>query len=310
MACNPGTTSAARLAQVACRCLALALLIAANGPRAAAQDRPEFKTFVDMTPAELATQVHELKHLTPASSQEMLPEILQRVGAAVADFFESFSNTTSTEHLSSTVDIPGERRDLHYDAKLNYVALVKTGGDKTRLEEYRTNPKGKVVELLSLQTVVSLGFVSMTVHLHPSYQPDSRFSYLGREKVERQDAYVVAFAQRPGVARRRSQVAFSGRTANELVQGVAWIDPVNFRVLRLRTDLEQPDPTVSLARETTQIEYFGVTFKQGGKSLWLPRQVSVRGQIGKYVYDNSHRYSDYRLFVVQTEESTSYDQRN
>jgi hypothetical protein len=292
------------------RCLAFTVLIAANGASSAAQERLEFKTFVDMTPAELARQVRELKHLTPASSQEMLPEILQRVGSTVADFFDNFSNTTSLEHLSSTVDVPGERREFHYDARLNYVALVKAGGDKTRLEEYRTNPKGKVVQLLSLQTVVTLGFVSMTVHLHPSFQPDSRFSYLGREEVDRQDAYVVAFAQRPGVARRTSLVASSGRTANELVQGVAWIDPVNFRVLRLRTDLERPDPTVNLARETTQIEYFGVTFKQGGKSLWLPRQVNVRGQIGKYAYDNRHRYSDYRLFIVRTGESTSHDQRN
>jgi len=263
------------------------------------------ETYLDMTPAELAKHVPELKHLVPASSQEMLPEILRRVGATVAEFFDNFSNTTCTEHVVSAVDAPGEPLAAHYDAKLNYVALVKPGGDKTRLDEYRTDSKGKVVHLEAQHTIVTIGFVTMTIHFHPRFQADSRFSYLGREKVEGQDAYVVAFAQRPGVARRTGLVVFKDRTASILVQGVAWIDPVNFRILRLRTDIERPDSTVSLVRETTEIEYFEVTFKQGGKSLWLPRRVNVSGQMGRYMYQNLHNYSNYRLFVVQTEESGS-----
>jgi hypothetical protein len=263
------------------------------------------ETYVGMTPAELAKHVPELKHLVPASSQELLPEILRRVGATVAEFFDNFSNTTCTEHVVSAVDAPGEPLAAHYDAKLNYVALVKPGGDKTRLEEYRTDSKGKVVHLESQRTVVTIGFVSMTIHFHPRFQADSRFSYLGREKVAGQDAYVVAFAQRPGVARRTSLAVFKDRTASVLVQGVAWIDPVNFRILRLRTDIERPDSTVSLVRETTEIDYFEVTFKQSGKSLWLPRRVNVSGQMGRYTYQNLHGYSNYRLFVVQTEESGS-----
>jgi hypothetical protein len=258
-----------------------------------------------MTPAELAKHVPELKHLVPASSQEMLREILRRVGATVADFFDNFSNTTCTEHVLSAVDAPGEPLAAHYDAKLNYVALVKPGGDKTRLEEYRTDSKGKVVHLESQRSIVTNGFVSMTIHFHSRLQEDSRFTYLGRENVAGQDAYVVVFAQRPGVARRPSLAVFNDRTAIVLVQGVAWIDPVSFRILRLRTDIERPDSTVSLVRETTEIDYFEVTFKQGAKSLWLPRRVKVSGQMGRYTYQNRHDYSNYRLFVVQTEKSGS-----
>jgi hypothetical protein len=294
----------------------LALVMLAPLPRSDAQkpevQGPEFtprtegpKTFLEMTPAELTKQVPELKHLAPASSQEVLPQILQRVGATVAYFFENFSNTTCTERVISGVDVPGETLALHYDAKLNYIAMVKPGGDKTRLEEYRTNSKGKVVHLEAQHTVVTIGFVTMTIHFHPRFQPDSRFIYLGREKLAGQDAYVVAFAQQPGVARRTSLVVFKDKTASVLVQGVAWIDPANFRILRLRTDIERGDPTVRLTRETTEIEYFEVTFKQGGKSLWLPRRVDVSGQMGRLTYQNLHSYSNYRLFVVQTEEPGS-----
>jgi len=42
------------------------------------------KTFVDMTPAELAKAIPELKHLELAENQDLLPQILTRTGAKVA----------------------------------------------------------------------------------------------------------------------------------------------------------------------------------------------------------------------------------
>ena len=260
------------------------------------------KTFVDMTPDELAKQVPELKHLVPAQSQEMLPTILERVGVTVAGFFDNFSNTTCTERIISAVDTPLKTLEEHYDAKFNYVALVKPGADKTRLQEFRTDSKGQLIPYQSQEAVVTIGFIDMTVHFHPDYQLDSRFRYLGREVVEGQNTYVVTFAQRPEVARHMGGVEFEHKTATVFAQGVAWIDPVNFRILRLRTDIQKPELNVGLQRETTQVEYSEVTFKHGGKTLWLPREVTVTGQLNRYVFHNRHSYSDYRLFVVQTEE--------
>jgi hypothetical protein len=286
------------------RSVALAVLISTSSPGVAPQEQPPSKgvpkTYVDLTPAELAKQVSELKRLAPDSSQEMLPEILRRVGATVADFFDNFSNTTCIERVASGVVRPGEAVGLHYDAKFDYVALVKPGGDKTRLEEYRTDSKGNVVNLQSQHAVVTIGFVSMTTHFHPDCQADSRFRYLGRETVEGKDAYVIAFAQRPEVARHVSQVQFENRTSIVFAQGVAWIDPVSFRILRLRTDIQRPELDIGVQTETTEIEYSEVAFQQGGKTLWLPRQVTVSGQLGRDIFRNRHRYSDYRFFLVET----------
>jgi len=261
------------------------------------------KTFVDMTPAELAKQVPELKHLDPAGSQDMLPQILARVGTTVVDFYDNFSNTTCTEHIISTVDTPLKTLEAHYNVKFNYVALAKRGADKTRLQEFRTDSKGGLVQLQSQGAPVTTGFVAMTVHFHPDYQRDSRFRYLGREMMEAKNTHVVAFAQRPEVARHVGGVEFEHKTAIVFLQGVAWIDPVSFQILRLRTDIQRPELNVDLRGETTQVEYSEMTFKQSGKTLRLPREVTVSGQLSKYVFHNRHSYSDYRLFVVQTEEN-------
>jgi hypothetical protein len=256
--------------------------------------------FPDLTLAELAKRVPELKHLEPAESQDMLPLILKRVGATVADFFDNFSNTTCTEIVVSTVDFKFSSYEARYDAKFNYLALVKPGTDKTALEESRTDSKGEVAELRG--AVVTIGFVALAAHFDPTYQSDSRFRYLGREREEGQSTYVVAFAQRPEVARQTGRVVLGNQVGRVFVQGVAWIEPVNFRILRLRTDIEEPELHVGLHEQSTEVRYSEVTFKQGGKTLWLPSEVTVSGQSKKYFFHNRHRYSDYRLFVVQTEE--------
>ena len=272
------------------------------------------KTYVDMTRAELARQVPELKHLEPASSQDELPTILSRVGATVADFFANFSNTTCNESVDSTVDASLEAlpfdidtqysfdnsRSRTYSSKFNYLALIQPGADRTRLRELRTNSKGETPPLRPQDAFVSLGFVSMTAHFHPDFQSDSRFRYLGRAALAGQSAYVVSFAQRPEAARHTSLVVFANKTAAIFVQGVAWVDPVSFNILRLRTDLQHPEANIGLLKETTEVEYSEVTFPQAGKRLWLPRQVSVSGQLGRYAFHNKHHYADYRLFNVQS----------
>jgi hypothetical protein len=289
--------------------VALSFLLLASGPGAAPQSAnpPEIqahettpKTFLDLTPVELAKEVPELKHLKSAQSQDMLPLILKQVGVAVADFFDNFSNTTSTEHIFFTVESRKLEQPLHYEATFNYLALVKPGTDKTRLQEYRTDSKGKQVKVRG--TVVTAGFVTLPAYFHPDYQRGSRFRYLGRDVVKGQSTDVVAFVQRPGVARQAGWVEFDDKAAFVFAQGLAWIDPARFRILRLRTDIQQPEPNVGLQRETTEVEYSEVTFKQGGKTLWLPHDVTVSGQLNQYTFHNQHHYSDYRLFIVQTGE--------
>jgi hypothetical protein len=70
----------------------------------------------------------------------------------------------------------------------------------------------------------------------------------------------------------------------------------------MRTDLLKPLPKVRLVRQTTEIHYGEVHFKQIPLAFWLPREVTVTVQWKGRVFRNSHRYSDFRLFNVETRE--------
>jgi hypothetical protein len=259
-------------------------------------------TFVDLTPAQLAKEVHELKRLVPAGNQVLLPVISARVGKAVDDFFTGFVNTTCSERISSNVETIPERPPLLFNGKFNYVALVKPGQRNAPLEEFRTDTKGGPAKFRGL--ILTSGFVSLIAQFRPAFQKESRLRYLGRDRLNGRNTYVVAFAQRPGVARQAELVKFLNETAFVFLQGVAWIDPVDYRILRLRTEIQRPESNVGLARQSTEVNYAPVTFKQEHKTLWLPREVTVSGTLRGIRFSNQHRYSEYRLFVVQSGEKS------
>jgi hypothetical protein len=255
-----------------------------------------------MSPAELAKAVPELKHLEAAENQDMLPQILNRTGDAVAAFFGNFPNTTCTEQVTSMADSGFTSSSFHSYAKYNYLALAEAGGANDRLREFRGDDKGAPETPDPKHSVVTIGFISMIEHFHPDLQPDSRFLYLGREELQDTNTYVVAFAQLPSEARRVTRIQYSGLDETVFLQGIAWIDPATFAIRRLRTDLLLPPGHVSNLQESTQILYSEVGFQNGGLKLWLPREVDVTGQLGRYRYHNQHRYSNYRLFKVAVEE--------
>jgi len=77
---------------------------------------------------------------------------------------------------------------------------------------------------------------------------------------------------------------------------------VKFRIVRLRTDIEQPETNVGLQNEAMEVLYSEVNFAKSNATLWLPQEVTVTGQLQQYIFHNLHRYSDYRLFNVQVEQ--------
>ena len=53
-------------------------------------------------------------------------------------------------------------------------------------------------------------------------------------------------------------------------------------------------------RETTEVRYAEVHFKNASSSFWLPREVVVTVEWKDKLVRNAHRYSDFHLFNVET----------
>jgi len=253
----------------------------------------------------LLKAVPNLKGLEPAESQEGLPGILQKVGANVKAFFEDFPNTASVERISMEgLGGPGGTVWGTHTEKFQYLALARPSRSGVGLDEYRTNAKGRVVQPGGSEGgyFVTKAFVSVPLHFYPDYQAESTFRYLGRQFISKRQTYVVAFAQRPGTAHVVGRITFGQTSILVLFQGIAWIDSTSYQIMRMRTDLLASKEDIGPKRQTTEIEFQEVHFKESPQALWLPRQVAVNVDWKGHVYRNRHRYSNFKVFSVGTEQ--------
>ncbi len=262
------------------------------------------KSVVNESVAELTKAMPELKEMEVADKQGALPLILQKIGENVQAFFRDFPNTISEEDtlmedLRANGKVKGSVKE-----KANYLLLARTEKWGVGLTEYRADPtKNDGLAMESrIGSMRTKGFASASVVFHPSCQSYASFRYLGRQRIDGRDLLVIAFAQQPEKAKMVGRFVVNGVSEPALVQGVAWADAQDYHIVRMRTDLLKPLPRVRLVRQTTEISYGEVHFKDMAAGVWLPQEVTVTVQWKGRTFRNSHHYSDFKLFNVGTEE--------
>jgi tetratricopeptide (TPR) repeat protein len=274
------------------------------------QERVSLERYADVgsvlteSPQQLLKAMPELKGIRMAPNQDDLKAILGNVGEGVKSFFQNLPNTVSLERVHEE-RLDREGKVLHsFDQDFQYLLLAEPDKMGVGIEEHRGTSQGGSAALHGLDQglMLTAGFASVSLLLHPLYQDGASFRYLGRQLVDGEDLHVIAFAQKPRTAQINERVTTRRGTALILVQGVAWIDPASFQIVRLRTDLLAPQSKISLRRQTTEIRFGEVSFRRVAASVWLPREVSVTVDLRGHVYRNLHRYSDFRLFNVEAKE--------
>jgi hypothetical protein len=190
------------------------------------------------------------------------------------------------------------------DQKFQYLLLARPEKWGLGLEEFRTNNRGERTAPTGLSSglMLSAGFASASLLFHPAYQSGASFQYLGKQLLDGRPCHVVAFAQDPGKAQMYERFNADKDSVLVLFQGLAWVDAENYRIVRLRTDLLQPQPQIRLRRQTTEIKYAPVEFKQVAAAMWLPSEVAVTVEWKGRTFRNLHKYSDFKVFNTEFKE--------
>lgn len=268
------------------------------------------RTVIDQSREELTSAFPDLKkHFSFTEDQSMLPDLLEKVGKSVEAFFANFPNTASVEDVLQDVLTSDGRLVERTRSKNNYLMTTRQAG-AFGLHEYRTDPRGNEAGRDGLKN----GFMESSlcawhlVHFHPFFQSDSRFRYLGRSSSP--PAYVIAFAQKPESARQVGEVGLwapdvPNYRVSILIQGLAWVNPENYQIIRARTDLVAPRYDVGLTKNTTEIECIELHFEGVAQPFWLPREARVTSTFRSTTFRNRHRYSDYKLFTVESQDKVN-----
>ena len=261
---------------------------------------------LNQPPEALAKAIPELRGMQAAGNQDELPEILTRTGKDVQSFFQNFSNTMSQEAVrEARLGKKGETKD-YLEENFQYLLLATPEKAGVGLEEYRTDKHGDRTGSKGLSSgfMLTSGFASASLVFHPSYQSGASFRLLGQQALAGHHCYVIAFAQRPEKAQMVERFNTDQDSVLVLFQGVAWIDTTTYKVVRLRSDLLTPQPSIRLERQTTEINYEPVQFKEIASTMWLPSEVAVTVQWRGRTFRNSHTYSRFKLFNTEVKEKT------
>ncbi len=143
-----------------------------------------------------------------------------------------------------------------------------------------------------------VGFGSLWLMFVPANQGESSFRYLGTQKVEKRPTYVVAFAQDPKLVKAPGFIEVESGRVPLLYQGVIWIDQETYRIVRMRTDVLAPLPTIKLWQATSTVEFSEVTIPTFDARLWLPKTVEITWDLNGTRLGELHKYSNYRLFAA------------
>lgn len=263
------------------------------------------RTLMDWTPKELK-ECDFLGKLRIAAKEDELPSILKQVGERAAATISEFRNVACDERVYSEWNVGspiatwremGPNEVAHH---FLYVILSRPVGDPRMFTEYRTDPKGRPVDLTSLPDLplITANFTGSWAYFNSSNQIESNFRYLGEDVVSKQLRYVVGFAQKPEMARNVTTFEFGKQSAAILVEGIAWVDERTFQITRIETWLLAPRNDIGLESQTTTVNYRPVFLAGLKDSLWLPGEVTVVVHYKNLFIRNTHRYSRFKLFAV------------
>jgi len=262
------------------------------------------RTVVDMSSEELLhTYPEDLRDVIIEENSERLNLLLKKLGDGVETFFRDFPNTISKESIRMESSGPDKSAGRTVTQNFNYAFFPDKEGLLWR--ESRLDSKDRQIENIEKTgfPLFTSGYAGLCVFFHPRHQFGSEFRYVGKQGAS-PNADLIAFAQKPGSgdALVGYQTATMPAPVPLLYQGFVWVDPGDFQILRMRTDLLAPRVDIDLTRQTSEIWFSEVRFQSVPQSFWLPREVVVTSESSGWVFRNIHRYSDYRVFTVEAQE--------
>jgi hypothetical protein len=253
-----------------------------------------------------------------APVQDKTTFILNRTSAVIAGLFHRMPNLIAKEEVKEPTDTE-MKNDLprrggggwiastqqripitHFKTSVYTYRIVhkQTPADGDTVDEFRTDAHDQPIDdsAHNAQRPVSVGFANTWLFFFPGNLQQSRFRYLGVQKIGNRETYVLAFAQNPVHLGVRVVLGSRYGPCSTSIQGVAWIDQSTFQIVRTQTDLLTPLPGIQVNQLRSNLEYGAVRIRALDLTLWLPAKVDIQWQTESRAGEETHLYSHYKLF--------------
>ena len=248
------------------------------------------KPYLDDPLPQLMVTIPDLRGLESTTDQQLLSDILKKTGDQSLNLLKRMPNVICHEKVLTKA----KPRGPSWHQQFEYLVLRHVAAGEISLDEYRTDKTN------SGTAPLTRGNANSWVLFYPGNLVQSRFRFLGHQRMEGRSTLVLAFAQIPDKVQSPGQVNFAGTSIAVLFQGIAWIDESDFRIVRLHKDLLAPRPDIYLRALSSDVLFAEVRLPKVAEPLWLPREVKTTWDFKGEVVEQIQEYSRFRLYATKS----------
>jgi hypothetical protein len=236
----------------------------------------------------------EASEVTTSVDSSMDALLLAR--KSVRKFFEQSSNVVCTETVSQLVIGKNGKPDYREESRFVYQLQASTDSGSLKLNESRETRKAAFRDA-ARTLLITNGFASMLLIVHPEYETSYIFERAGEENVDGKSFVKISFKPVSGGS---SPAALQLRGQNYPVPlyGTLWIDPQNGAITKLIASVDSSLSDLGLQGMRSEIHYATVQFHDPEESYWMPASATIDVETPRQHWRNIHRFTAYKRFTA------------
>jgi hypothetical protein len=219
----------------------------------------------------------------------------------IDNFFQLTSNVVCTENVSQTIIGKNNKPMYREESAFEYQLQSRVRSGSLHLAENREARKAAFRDP-NKTLLITNGFASMLLVLHPNYEASYTFEPVSEEVVEGRTLAKVEFKAMPGTS-SPAAIQLRGRNYPLQLKGDIWIDEESGAVVKLISSLDGGLDDLGLHNLRSEIHYSVVQFHDPEEAYWMPASAVIDVETPKQHWRNVHRFTDYKRFraTIQVE---------
>jgi hypothetical protein len=219
---------------------------------------------------------------------------LARARKLVERFFEQSGNVVCSESI--TQNTLGKTGKVSYreESRYDYQLEAATASGSLKLKESR-DAKKVAFRDPARTLLITNGFTSMLLIVHPQYETSYQFESAGLEVVDGKVLEEVRYKAIPGGA-SPAALQLRGKNYPLPLSGSIWIEKETGAITRLTAAVDSSMNDLGLKNMTSDIHYALVQFHDPEEAYWMPLSATIDVETPLQHWRNVHRFTGYRRF--------------
>lgn len=231
---------------------------------------------------------------------EVIPALLL-ARSNVERFFEQYANIVCAESVTQTVFGKNGKPKYWEASKYDYQLQASTQSGSLKLVESR-QPLKQPFRDPARTLLVTSGFASLLLIMHPNYEASYTFEPAGEEVLNEGPMVKIQFKPVAGGS-SPAALQLRGKNYPMPLSGTVWVNKSSGAVAKLIASVDSSLSDLGLQGMQSEIHYALVQFHGPEESYWIPTSATIDVETPLQHWRNTHQFTGCRRFrsTIQVE---------